>query len=109
LLKVTEKISRNGSMTVLGLAMLAGLGVVLMMTALAIGVIQGSAADSSAVGLFFAGGLVLFILGAAGWFAVVQPQKHFDDINIPMDTGHHGEAHHAAPPALPDSTDAGHH
>ena len=80
-----------------------------MMIALGIGVIQGTAADGNAIGLFFAGGLVLFILGAGGWFAVVQPQKHFDDISQPMDTGHHAEEHHDEPAALPEGTHEEHH
>jgi len=105
LLKVTEKIGASGRLSVLGLAMVAGLGVILMVTALAIGVIQGSAADSSAIGLFFAGGLILFILGAVSWFAVMQPQKHFDDISQPLEADHHG-SHHAEPPALPEGSAA---
>ena len=72
--------------------MVAGLGVFLMITALAIGVIQGSAADTSTVGLVFAAGLVLFLLGAGSWFAIVQPQKHFDDINQPAEAEPHGHA-----------------
>jgi hypothetical protein len=109
LLKVTEKISRNHGLTVLGLSLVAGLGVVLMMASLGIGVVQGSAADSNTIGMLFAVGLVLFILGAGGWFAVVQPQKHFDDISQPMDTGHQAEEHHDEHPALPESSPAEHH
>ncbi len=109
MLKVTENSSRPNPLLVLGLAMVAGLGLVLMMIALGIGVIQGTAADGNAIGLFFAGGLVLFILGAGGWFAVVQPQKHFDDISQPMDTGHHAEAHHDEPMALPEGSHEEHH
>jgi ABC-type nickel/cobalt efflux system permease component RcnA len=109
LLKVTEKISPNGSLLALGLSMVAGLGVVSMIVALAVGVVQGSAADGNAIGTLFAAGLILFILGAGGWFAVVQPQKHFDDISKPMDTGHGHEEHHDEPAALPEGTHAEHH
>jgi hypothetical protein len=82
--------------------MVAGLGVTLMIIALAVGVIQGSAADTNAVGLLFAGGLVLFILGAGSWFAIVQPQKHFDDINQPAEADHHGHADDHALAAVSD-------
>jgi hypothetical protein len=88
--KVSEKISANHSPIVLGVAMVAGLGVILMIIALGVGVILGAAANSNTVGLLFAAGLVLFILGAVAWFAVVQPQKHFDDINKPAADDHHG-------------------
>ncbi len=76
------------------LAFTAGLGLTLMAVALALGAIQGSTADSGAIGLTFAVGLVLFVLGFAGWIGIVQPHKHFDDINIPQDTGHHAESTH---------------
>jgi hypothetical protein len=97
--------------TVLGLSFVAGLGLILMILALSIGMIQGSAADGSTIGLLFITGLALLIVGGVGWFAVVQPQKHFDDINQPQDDGHHGhsepatdDSHAAETPAA-----AGHH
>lgn len=80
-----------------GLAMTAGIGIILMVLALALGVIQGEAADANALGLLIVGGLILFIVGVAGWYGVVQPQRNFDDINVPIDTGHHG---HATPGAI---------
>ena len=78
---------------ILLLALAAGAGLILMMLALAIGVVQGEAADASSIGLTFAGGLALLALGIAGWLALVQPFKHFDDINEPHFTGHHDAAH----------------
>lgn len=78
------------------LALTAGLGLVLMMLALGIGVVQGGAADSTVVGLTFAGGLGLLVIGIAGWLAAVQPFRSFDDINVPKYTGHH-EEHHDSP------------
>jgi ABC-type nickel/cobalt efflux system permease component RcnA len=77
------------------LSMTAGVGLTLMMIALGIGVVQGSEANSTVVGLTFAGGLGLLVLGIAGWLAAVQPFRNFDDINVPQYTGHHAE-HHAA-------------
>lgn len=84
---------------VLGLSMTAGLGLTLMILALALGVVQGESADSRAVGLLFLTGLFLLLGGIAGWFGVVQPQKHFDDINVPQDNGHdHENEHHSIEP-----------
>lgn len=94
-MKVSEKISWNHSPAVLGMSMIAGLGVTLILIALGIGVIQGSAADSSTVGITFISGIALFILGAVGWFGLTQPQKHFDDINEPLDDGSHGHTAHS--------------
>lgn len=86
-----------------GLALAAGIGLVLAILALAVGVVQGAAADSNALGLLVVGGLILFIVGVAGWIGVVQPYRNFDDINVPKDTGHHGhsaaEAHASEPDA----------
>lgn len=76
-----------------GLAFAAGIGVILMILALAVGVVQGETADANALGLLVVTGLILLIVGIAGWIGVVQPYRSFDDINVPKDTGHHGHAH----------------
>ncbi|HEX2905864.1 MAG TPA: hypothetical protein VHO69_03335 [Phototrophicaceae bacterium] len=91
-MKVTQKISRDANPAVLGLALVAGLGVILAIIALADGVIQG---NSDFTGLLLVAGLLLFILGVGGWFGLVQPYRHFDDINVPAP-----DEHHPAPPAL---------
>ena len=78
------------------LALTAGAGLVLLIIALAFGVVQGTSANSTVVGLTFAAGLALLALGVGGWLVVVQPFRNFDDINIPQYTGHH-EEHHAEP------------
>ncbi|MCC6801658.1 MAG: hypothetical protein IT319_02140 [Anaerolineae bacterium] len=86
------------------LALTAGAGLILMILSLAIGVIEGAAADSAIVGLTFIGGLLLLGVGIVGWFSVVQPYAHFDDINVPHYTGHHdshGDSHGDEHPALP--------
>ena len=102
-MKVSEKISWNHSPAVLGMSVIAGLGVILILTALSIGVIQGNAADSNSIGVAFLTGLALFLLGAIGWFGLTQPQRHFDDINQPLEAEPHGhsEPHddHAIVPA----------
>lgn len=93
-MKVAEKISLIPNPAIWPVSLVAGAGMTLMLLALGIGAVQGEAADSSAIGLSFAGGLVLFLVGAIAWFAIAQPQKHFDDINIPADDDHHGHDSH---------------
>jgi hypothetical protein len=90
--KVSEKISTNHSPIVWWVSLVAGLGVTLMIVALGMGVVQGANTDNSSVGMLFAAGLVLFVLGVIAWFAVVQPQRHFDDIDQPAEDEHHGHA-----------------
>jgi hypothetical protein len=86
---------QTGNPLTFGLALTAGLGVVLMMTALAIGVVQGDSADSRAIGFAVLTGFVLLLVGFIGWLVVVRPFDHFDDINVPKDTGHgHGHETH---------------
>ncbi len=75
------------------LALTAGAGLILMILALAFGVVQGDAANGSVIGLTFVGGLLLLGFGIGGWLAVVKPFDHFDDINVPQYTGHHEEHH----------------
>ncbi|MBC7811138.1 MAG: hypothetical protein H7175_08330 [Burkholderiales bacterium] len=80
----------NQKMVTLGLAFAAGLGLTLCIIALGIGVIDGEA-NTSAIGLLFVAGILLMVLGIIGWFAVVQPYKNFDDINVAQ---YHGHEHH---------------
>lgn len=108
-MKVSEKISNNPNPAVLGMSMVAGLGVTLVIVALGIGVVQGEAADSNTIGLLVAAGAALFILGAIGWFGLTQPHKHFDDINVPKDSGHHGHDEHAAEHTETEHAHAEHH
>ncbi|MEO8606733.1 MAG: hypothetical protein ABI690_02540 [Chloroflexota bacterium] len=89
-MKVSEKISTNHSPIVWWVSLVAGLGVTLMIIALGIGVARAAGTDNGSIGMLFAAGLVLFILGVVSWYAVVQPQKHFDDINKPAEDEHHG-------------------
>lgn len=104
----------NRNMITLGLAFAAGLGLILCIIALGIGVIDGEA-NTSAIGLLFVAGILLMALGIIGWFAVVQPYKNFDDINVPKYHGHehdhHDDAHADEPAEAPASGDshAGHH
>jgi hypothetical protein len=79
---------------IIGLALIAGLGLTLMVIALGIGVVEGSNADGSSITILFAAGLALLVSGIIGWIAVVQPEKHFDDITIPAPAEPHGHEHH---------------
>lgn len=73
----------------LGLALVAGTGLVLTVSALGWGVVQTGDANMGAIGGMFLLGLVLFVLGVGGWVVAAQPHRHFDDINVPKYTGHH--------------------
>lgn len=84
-----------------GLALTAGAGLILMILSLALGAIEGAAADSTIVGLTFVAGLLLLGVGIIGWLAVVQPFAHFDDINVPQYTGH-DDSHADEHPLLPE-------
>mgnify|MGYP005848782293 CR=1 FL=1 len=100
-----------------GLAMSGGIGLVVMMLALGIGVMQGEAADGNAIGMMFMIGLALLAIGVVGWLFVTRPFEHFDDISQPKDSGHHheepGEVHVDEPvpadKALPAPHDVPHH
>jgi hypothetical protein len=94
--KSTENLATpKNSPTVLGLSFVAGLGLVALMLALGMGVIGGANADGGVIGLLFVSGLAFLLVGFVGWLTVVQPQRHFDDINQPAADEHHGHADHA--------------
>lgn len=76
-----------------GLAFVGGLGVVLMIVALGIGVVQGADANTSLIGVLFVAGLLMMVSGIGAWVAVTQPFAHFDDINVPKYTGHAHDSH----------------
>lgn len=97
-----------------GLSMVAGLGVILMITALAVGVIQPDA-NTYVIGMLLVGGLAAFVVGVGGWLGVTRPFTHFDDITKPIDDGH-GHAHEALPAGTDDhghpvtvADESGHH
>jgi len=78
-----------------GLSLTARAGLILMILALGFGVVQGAAANSTAIGVTFAAGLGLLLIGVIGWLATVRPFENFDDINQPQYTGHHDASHDA--------------
>ncbi len=90
---------QTGNPLTFGLAMTAGIGLVVMITALAVGVVQGETADSRLVGFTVLTGFTLLLVGIIGWIIVARPFAHFDDINVPKDTGH-GHAHESTETAI---------
>ena len=68
---------------VVWLAIIGGIGMTLVMIALGMGVILGEAASGGIVAALFWTGLIGLLGATGGWYAVVQPHKHFDDINQP--------------------------
>ncbi|NDJ59907.1 MAG: hypothetical protein GYB67_02210 [Chloroflexi bacterium] len=74
-----------------GLALAAGTGILLMILALAFGVVGGADADMTLIAILFFLGLALLIGGIAGWLFVVQPFANFDDINQPQDAEPHDD------------------
>ena len=75
------------------LAMLGGLGIVMMVVAAGIGVMWQNA-DSGLIGLFVMAGAGFLIAAVGGWVIVVRPHESFDDINQPLYHGHHHEEDH---------------
>ena len=73
------------------LSLVAGTGVILIILALALGVIQADA-NSSVIGMAVAIGVTLMIIGIGGWVFLTRPFSHFDDINQPVEDDH-GHAH----------------
>lgn len=79
----------NNSLT-LGLAMLAGLGVIFMIVGAGYGVVEGESANNEVVGFLIIGGTAMLLTGAFAWGGIKRPWENFDDINVPM---YHGHAH----------------
>lgn len=71
-----------------GLSYIGGIGLVTIFITLGIAVVAPPE-NPNIVGIFVLGGLLLLISAIVGWFMVVQPQKHFDDINVPLEEEHH--------------------
>ncbi len=83
----------QNSLTI-SLSGIAGLGVILMVFAAMIGVIEGTSADNTLIGSLFGAGALFLVFGAVGWGGVVRPWENFDDINEPRYHGHHHDDHH---------------
>jgi hypothetical protein len=101
----------NNAIT-LTFAFVAGGGILLMLTALVVGVIDPNA--GGVIGLLFVLGVAGMLSGIIAWIATVRPFTHFDDINIPLYHGHVHEHPDEEPgevnvhePILPESTGTG--
>ena len=90
-----------------GLSLSAGFGLVLIIIALAISMVFGEPVAYLVSGAI-AAGVVLMIIGIGGWLAVVQPWRHFDDINQPLDDGHGHPPHVAGEQAIVPHDDSAH-
>ncbi len=80
------------------LAYLTGLGIVITVVALfliALGTIEN---DNIATSLLIVG-IVIIVLGVAGWLLLVRPWERFDDLKTPHYTGHEEHVETAAPVA----------
>lgn len=88
----TTRDTGNDALTI-GFAFLAGIGALMMIGAALIGVVQGTTADNSAIGLLFLIGTLSFICGVGAWLGIKRPWETFDDINVPRYHGHHHEEH----------------
>lgn len=85
-------------LAVFGLSLSAGLGLLLVIAGLLGAAVS---AEAATVSLLLVLGFVMLVIGFIGWLMVVQPWRHFDDINVPMDTGHgHAAEPHSAEAAL---------
>lgn len=89
----TTKNFRTANPLMFGLAMVTGIGIILMILVLGLGVVEGNEANTQEFGMIFALGLLMTIAGAIAWTAVVRPFKNFDDINQPLEDDHHAHAH----------------
>lgn len=85
----------NNPQVLTGLAMIGGLGLTVMIVAFGYGVVDSSA-DSGLIGMALVAGGLLVLGASVAWFFVVEPHKHFDDINKPMYHGHHDHNEHDA-------------
>lgn len=74
--------------------MIGGLGLTLIVISLGFGVVGGEDANSNLVGLGVLSGALILLTAIIAWLGVVQPHKHFDDINQPLEDDHgHGQGH----------------
>lgn len=82
--------AQPGRLTLYGLAMVGGLGMILMMTAAMVGVVFGGDLDAESthtLGLLLVIGFMLLAAAIGFWLGWVRPFKRFDDINLPAEPG----------------------
>jgi hypothetical protein len=76
---VSRDINQRNALSV-AFAFVAGTGVILLILVGAIGVIQGSAADSDVMGLLFVAGIALLVVGGLTWAGIVRPWEEFPSV-----------------------------
>ena len=89
----TQSTTENNNESILSiLAMLGGLGIIVMVGATGYGVVMDNA-DSGIIGMFLMAGAGLLAAGIAGWVIVVRPHENIDDISVGTYHGHHHDDH----------------
>ncbi len=85
--------SARGKLSIeeIALAFLIGTGMLLMAVAGGLGAAFGSAANETYYAVLFWIGVFALGAGLVLWLALVRPWTQFDDINVPKDSGSHGE------------------
>jgi hypothetical protein len=89
----TQSENQPSRLTLYGLAMVGGLGIIMMILGATIGVIGGTELDTAStnlIGLSVVAGLLLLIVAIGFWLGLVRPFTNFDDINVPLEP----EPHH---------------
>lgn len=96
---VSRDINQRDALTV-AFAFIAGAGVIFMMLAGGIGVIQGENANNDLLGLMFVAGIAFLIVGGFAWTAVVRPweaypsvTEGFFDVKPTAQQAHHDDDH----------------
>lgn len=98
----------------LGLALLAGLGFVLVVVVAGVGVVEGANADDDTLGVLFLIGIMLFVGGLIAWAGVARPWERFPDVtegyyDKPDHVGHGDEDDHDGQAALPEGEHSASH
>jgi ABC-type nickel/cobalt efflux system permease component RcnA len=83
----SSQVSKN---LLLALSTIGGIGITLMIVVAGVGVVEGANADSQSLNLYFGLGSLMLVGSCLAWFAIVRPDKNFDDINQALEE----EAHH---------------
>lgn len=84
---------KNNEQLLVWLSAVGGIGITLIVVALAVGVVNADA-NASAVGMAVLVGFALIVTAVGGWVIIEQPHKNFDDINVPQYHGHHHDDDH---------------
>jgi ABC-type nickel/cobalt efflux system permease component RcnA len=90
---VSRDINKRDALSV-AFSFVAGAGVILMMLAGAVGVIQGDNADNALLGLLFMAGAAFLIVGGVVWTSIVRPWEAFPSVTEGFFETQPAPAHH---------------